>query len=82
MPPTRPTTAVLVARTILWIVLSSLFLVRNLNLLHRAQAAGQANLSWLYIQLALWSFALIFWLYTGWRDWTRRPTTPPNTPAS
>ena len=70
MPNPAPTA--FVARTILWIVLSSGFALWNLRRLAAIRAAGFRPSTWAYAQLALWCLALAFWLYTGWRDWTRR----------
>jgi membrane protein YdbS with pleckstrin-like domain len=74
--PQPQSPAVLVTRTILWIVLASLFLLRNVNLVRTAHLAGRTPSAWVFAQLTLWAVALVFWLYTGWRDWTRRPPDP------
>ncbi len=74
MPATRQTPAALVTRTVVWIVISSFFLYVNLKKISEAHAAHLVPTPWVYVQLALWSVALLFWLYTGWRDWTKHPS--------
>lgn len=72
MPQPRRSPAALVTRTVLWIVVSSVFVFWNARRLIAFHAAGLRPTTWAYAQLGLWCVALLFWLYTGWRDWTRR----------
>jgi hypothetical protein len=72
MPQPRPSPAALVTRTVLWIVISSVFIFSNLRRIAAFRAANLAPTIWAYAQLGLWCVALVFWLCTGWRDWTRR----------
>ena len=72
MPPQPQSQSVLVTRTVLWIAISSFFIFINARHLLASRAAGLHPTTWVYAQLALWCVALAFWLYTGWRDWTRR----------
>ena len=68
----RQSAAALVSRTVLWIVISSGFILWNVRRLGEFRALGLRPTTWAYAQLGLWCVALVFWLYTGWRDWTRR----------
>ena len=71
MPSRTQSPAALVTRTVLWIAISSIFIFVNVRRVVAFHAAGLRPTVWVYAQLALWCVALFFWLYTGWRDWTR-----------
>ena len=72
MPQPVPARSAFVVRTVLWIIISTVFLIWNARRISLARAAGLHITPWAYLQLAIWCLALVFWLYTGWRDWTRR----------
>lgn len=63
-------------RSILWIVVSSFFLVRAARVLLAFHAVGRTAGWWPWLQLLLWTGAFLFWLRVGWRDWSHRDETP------
>lgn len=59
-------------RSILWILVSLAFLVRDALGIRRLHEEGRAVTNWIVVQLVLWSVVLVFWTFAGWRDWKRR----------
>jgi hypothetical protein len=66
------TGAALAVRSILWIGLAVVFLVRVGLQIERARAAGAPVTNWMAIQLVLWLAVLVFWISVAWRGWKRR----------
>jgi cytosine/uracil/thiamine/allantoin permease len=62
----------LVVRSVLWITLALVFLVRDGMQIERARTAGAPVTNWMVIQLVLWLAVLAFWISAAWRGWKRR----------
>jgi uncharacterized membrane protein len=62
----------LVVRSVLWITLALVFLVRDAMVIERAHSVGAPVTNWMVIQLVLWLAVLAFWISTVWRGWKRR----------
>lgn len=59
-------------RAILWLVIAGVFVAWNVRRIAAYRVAGFTVPWWNWVQLGLWSAALLFWLWTGWRDLARR----------
>jgi hypothetical protein len=62
----------LIVRSLVWVVISSAFLVWNLRRMMQMHALGLNLGWWAYLQVVLWLIALGFWLQMGWREFRRR----------
>ena len=62
----------LVVRSVLWITLALVFLVRDAMVIERARSTGAPVTNWMIIQLVLWLGVLAFWISAVWRGWKRR----------
>jgi len=59
-------------RSLLWILVSIVFLVQDSLRIQRLHEAGRPVTNWILAQLFLWSAVFIFWTFAAWRDWKRR----------
>lgn len=66
----------LIIRSLVWVLISSAFLVWNVHRIVQMHALGLRLHWWAYVQVVLWLLALGFWLWTGWRDFRRRDSSP------
>ena len=62
----------LVVRSVLWIGLALIFLVRDVLQIERARDADAPVTNWMVLQLVLWLAVLAFWISVAWRGWKRR----------
>ena len=62
----------LTIRSVAWIVLAIAFLTLDILRIERLHRAGYAAGWAAWVQLLLWSAALVGWSWTAWKQWQQR----------